>query len=288
MRGAIGADEADGLAAGAGAAGAADAVGVIHRRARQVVVDHGRQAGDVDAARGHVGGHQDLQTAGLEIGQHLAALSLAAIPMQRGGADAGGLQLAGHPVGAMPAGHEDQHALPAMGVQQMAQQQGALRRVHLDHALADVRRGGVTWRDVDALRLIQQLFRQRAHRGREGGGEQQVLAVGRQQGQHAAQFVGEAEVEQAVGFVQHQGFDGGKPQRIVRQQVQQPAGRGGDNVGAAAQGHHLRIDGDAAENHGDLGPARQVPASWRRVSPTCAASSRVGSRISVCVWRGVA
>ena len=128
-----------------------------------------------------------------------------------------------------------------MGVQQMAQQRGALRRVHLDHALADVRRGGVTWRDVDALRLIQQLFRQRARRGREGGGEQQVLAVGRQQGQHAAQFVGEAEVEQAVGFVQHQGFDGGKPQRIVRQQVQQPAGRGGDNVGAAAQGHHCGL-----------------------------------------------
>ena len=56
-------DEADRQPARAGAAGAADAVHVVDRRARQVVVHHHRQLRDVDAARGQVGGDQHLQRA---------------------------------------------------------------------------------------------------------------------------------------------------------------------------------------------------------------------------------
>ncbi len=61
MRFGLGRDEADGQAAGARPAGAADAVDVVIRRARQVEVDHHGQLGDVDAARGHIGGHDHLQ-----------------------------------------------------------------------------------------------------------------------------------------------------------------------------------------------------------------------------------
>ena len=53
-----GADEADGDAARAGAAGATDAMHVVDRRARQVVVHDGGQLDDVDAARGDVGRDQ--------------------------------------------------------------------------------------------------------------------------------------------------------------------------------------------------------------------------------------
>jgi hypothetical protein len=58
---------------GAGAAGAADAVRVVHRRARQVVVDHHRQAGRC-RCRGRPGRWPPAPAAGrLEVGQHLRA-----------------------------------------------------------------------------------------------------------------------------------------------------------------------------------------------------------------------
>ena len=48
-------------------------------------------------------------------------------------------------------------------------------------------------------------------------------------------------------------------QRVVLDQVQQPARRGDHDVGAAAQRHHLRVDGDAAEGDRDLDRRRQMP-----------------------------
>src|SRR3989440_11314800 len=59
-------DERHGLAAFPRAAGAADAVDVVFRDVRQVVVDDVRQRLDVEAARGDVGGDEHLQLAVLE------------------------------------------------------------------------------------------------------------------------------------------------------------------------------------------------------------------------------
>ena len=46
-----------------GAAGTADAVDIVLGLARRVEVDHVADAGDVDAARGHVGRHQHADAA---------------------------------------------------------------------------------------------------------------------------------------------------------------------------------------------------------------------------------
>ncbi|MEY4487826.1 MAG: hypothetical protein RIQ79_334 [Verrucomicrobiota bacterium] len=72
-----GADEADCHAGLAGAAGAADAVGVVHGGARQVVIHHHRQADDVDAAGGEVGRDEHSDGAGLKVGEGLGARALA-------------------------------------------------------------------------------------------------------------------------------------------------------------------------------------------------------------------
>ena len=49
-----------------------------------------------------------------------------------------------------------------------------------------------------------------------------------------------------VGFVEHEGRDGGERNGVVVDQVEQAAGRGDDHVGTAAERHHLWVDGDAA------------------------------------------
>ncbi len=98
-------------------------------------------------------------------------------------------------------------------------------------------------------RVVQQLVGQRLDVVGEGRGEQQVLTLGRQLGQHAADVVDKAHVEHAVGFVQHQNFDLGQVNRVLVFQIQQTARRCHQDVDAAAQLHHLRVDADAAEHH---------------------------------------
>lgn len=62
----VGADQRQRLAGSAGAAGAADPVHVVLGDDRQVEVDHQRHFLDVQASRGDVGGHQQVDLAGLE------------------------------------------------------------------------------------------------------------------------------------------------------------------------------------------------------------------------------
>ena len=90
-------------------------------------------------------------------------------------------------------------------------------------------------RDLDAHRVAQQRLRQRLHRGRKSGREKQVLPLHGQQGQDARQLFGKAQVEQAVGFVEHQRRDTAQAERVVVDQVQQAPRRGHHDVGAAAQ-----------------------------------------------------
>ena len=70
------AGEADRVALGAQARGAADAVDVVLGIEGQVVVVDVRHAVDVQAARGDVGRHEDLELAGLELLEQRLALLL--------------------------------------------------------------------------------------------------------------------------------------------------------------------------------------------------------------------
>ena len=175
--------------------------------------------------------------------------------------------------GRVPGGHEHQHAAPAF----LLPAGGAAAACAAPDRPRSRAAGypaqiALSASHVDAHRLVQQSFGQRLDGRREGGGEQQVLPRWRQQRQHAA----------AVRR-QSPGPAGGRPrpapgcstcarlQRVVVHQVQQAA-RGGDHhVGTAAQAHHLRIDGNAAEYHGHLDGRGKMLAqcarSCRRPAP---------------------
>ena len=88
------AGEADRVALGAQARGAADAVHVVLGVERQVVVVDVRHAVDVQAARGHVGGDQDFELAGLEFLQQRLALLLRHVAGEHADAVAGAFQRA--------------------------------------------------------------------------------------------------------------------------------------------------------------------------------------------------
>ena len=95
----LGREEAQRQTAVAGAPGAADAMHVVHRRARQIEVHHHRQLVDMDTAGGQVGGHDHVPTFVLEFLQGLLAGALAQATVQRGGVHIALVQLAGQVVG---------------------------------------------------------------------------------------------------------------------------------------------------------------------------------------------
>ena len=106
--------ERDRDAGGAGPRRAADAVDVLLGHVGQVVVDDVADPGDVDAAGGDVGGDEMGDPAGAERGEGALALALALVAVDRLGGDAGLLEVADDPVGAVLGAGEDQRPLDAL------------------------------------------------------------------------------------------------------------------------------------------------------------------------------
>jgi hypothetical protein len=86
-------------------------VNVVLGLARDVEIDHMRQGFDVDAARGHVSGHQDADTAGFEGRQSGLALRLGAVAVNSVAGDARSVEVLGEPVGSVLGAGEDKRGV---------------------------------------------------------------------------------------------------------------------------------------------------------------------------------
>ena len=173
--------------------------------------------------------------------------------MDRSGGNAVTLQLLGQAVGAMLGSGEHQHLLPGIVTHQLAQQGSLLALVHRVNRLLDAFRSGITGGDFHLNRILQQALSQGANLVGEGGGEQQVLTLGRQQRKDLADVADEAHVQHTVGFVQHQDLHFVEANGVLLVQVHQTARCGHQHVYSLAQLHHLRIDFHTTEDHGGLG-----------------------------------
>jgi len=107
-------------------------------------------------------------------------------------------------------------------------------------------RGGIARTGLHLQRITQQLAGHLANALGKGRGEQQGLPTTWQSTKQLVQLAGKAQVKHAVGFVEHQRLQLGKAHGILPVQVQQPPGRGHQQIDALAQRHHLRIDADPA------------------------------------------
>jgi len=240
------------LALRAIAAGTADAVHVILGHHRQVVVDHQRQVGDVQATRGHVGRHQDPRLAGLEVLQGFLARGLALVAVDRDGRQAGFFQLFGQAVATVLGLAEHQHLVGVALRQDLDQQVALARTVDRMRAVGDGLDDGVLRGHLHLLRVAHELQRQRLDLRLEGGREQQGLALLRQAVDDALDRRQEAHVEHAVGFVQDQHFDRVKLHAAAVQVVDQTARAGHQHVHAATQLLDLRLHADATEQGGHI------------------------------------
>src|SRR6185437_8194837 len=84
----VGCYQRNGRARATGARCAPNAMDVVFRHVRQLVVHYVRQLLDIESTRGDFGGHQRGNLVVLEIGQRTYARALAFVAMDRGRADA--------------------------------------------------------------------------------------------------------------------------------------------------------------------------------------------------------
>ena len=145
-----------------------------------------------------------------------------------------------------------QYLRPVIRLDQVGQHRVLLVAVDRMDLLLDHFHGRIAARYFDHGWLVQQAVGQGLDLFRERGREQQVLAFRRQHGQHFLDVADETHVEHAVGFVQDQDFHFRQVNRALAHVVQQAARRGDEHVDAVFELLDLRVDADAAEDHGGV------------------------------------
>ncbi len=245
----IGRDQGDGVTGSTGTTGTTDTVHVIFRHVRQLEVHYLRQLVDIEATGRDVGRHHHAHAAVLEAGQCTGTGTLALVAVNGGGTDAVFFKPLGNAVGDMLGTGKDQHLLPVVAGDQVAQQGNLVGLVARVHQLLDTLGGAVARGDFNDCRVVQQASGQLANFISEGGGEEQVLALLRQQGQDAADVADKAHVEHAIRFVQHQDLHLVKLDGILVVEIDQTARTGHQHVQTTASRHHLRVDAHATKYH---------------------------------------
>jgi hypothetical protein len=156
---------------------------------------------------------------------------------------------------------EDDDGSVAFGAQDVGQHVALLLGARLDEALRDLGDRRALRRDRDADGILHQAHGELLDLFGHGGREQRRLAVGMGGAGELLDVVDEAHVEHAVGFVEHQ------PARLVEldvalaDEIDEPAGRGDQDVDAVAQALHLHVARHAAEHlaGGDVHALGQEP-----------------------------
>ena len=172
--------------------------------------------------------------------------------------DSGAFELLREPICAVLGAREDQNLAPLSFLDQMHEQMPFLFLLHAIGALLDQLDRGVARSNLHRQRVVQQPFSQAPDIIRIGRGEQQILALLRQQFDDAADVVDETHVEHPVSLIEDQYLNLGEIQGALLREIEQAAGGRHQNVAAAAQGADLRIDADAAEHL--IGSQRHVLA----------------------------
>ena len=244
----IHADQAHGIAFATCAASTADAVHVVFRDVRNLVVDHVGQFVDVDATCCNISSYQRTQFAGLEAFEGLSTGALALVAVQGHGRDAILGQVLGNVVGAKLGAGENQHLAPVVFLNDVQQNLLLLAATHgVDHLL-DALHCRVAGRNLNGLRVAQQAVGQITDFIAESGREQQALLVLGHQCQHLLDVVDKAHVQHAVGFVQNQHLDSRQVHETLACQIQQTAGSGDQNVHAFFDTGNLWLHANATED----------------------------------------
>ena len=234
-----------------GAAGAADAVGVMFVVAGDVVVDDGVHVRDVDAAGRHVGGHEDGQFAVPEVLHDLVALFLGEVAVEAVHREAEAGQLVGQR-GRIELGiTEDHDPLVTLADDDLGQVGELVAAGGLQHVLGDLGLALLLGLDGDLLGVVLVQPADVHDLAADGGREHGQVFAGLHQLDDVADILIEAHVQHLVGFVQHDLGDVGEVDAVVFVMVHQAAGGGDHDLAPLCKASGLLFHVGATVNAGD-------------------------------------
>ena len=249
----IGGEESKSVAFCFGAAGPADAVDVVFSILRDPVVDDMRDAGDVDAAGGDIGGDENFVDAILESLEGFHAIRLADVGVHDGHFVVPSLfQKSGQIVGFLSGAGEDHDAVVIGLVEEGDEEFVAL--VHGDRVeVVGDGRGDFTSGDLDFDGILQAPFCEGLDRGGHGGGEEKGLPLaGRAEVDDLADVGEEAHVEHAINLVEDEGADVAEIEGAAGLKVEEASRGGDDDVGAFFECFDLGAVSDPTVEKGNL------------------------------------
>ena len=251
-------DKQDRLAGTACAAGAADAVHVRLGVVRDVVVEHVRDALDVQAAGRDVGGHEDVQAAVAQLVHGALALLLGNVAVDGGCGEPACAQLFGNLFRLILRAYEDDHRFKLRHLEDAGDgvELVAVRREQV--ALRDVGVGAGLRLNGDFFRVVQVVAGDAANRVRHRRGEQRHLLRLRCVLEDALHVLLEAHVEHLVRLVEDEELQVGDVQRALLQVVDHTTRRTHDDLGTPAQAGKLDAVGLATVDGQDVHAAQVV------------------------------
>jgi hypothetical protein len=133
--------------------------------------------------------------------------------------------------------------------------------------------------NTDFSRRIQEICCQAANFFRKGGGEQQVLALLRQDLHDLANIANEAHVEHPICLIENEAFDRRKIDGPLLEVIEKPSGRRNNDVDALTQPRYLSVYADTTINDGR--------AEWQVLSVTSRAVANLGCQFAGwCQYQG--
>ena len=217
-----------------GAPGAADPVDVVLGLHREVEVDDDRELLDVEAARGDVGRDEDLDLAGLEVGEGADPLGLGAVGVDRGGGEAVAVQVRGDPPGGDLRAREDEDLAQVVGPDEVLEELELELPVHGVEDLADRRGRGVAGGDLDRRGVGEELLRQAPDLVGERRREEECLAAVRQELEDPPDVRDEPHVEHPVALVEDEDLDLAEVRRPLADEVEEATGRRDEQLDAGS------------------------------------------------------
>ena len=201
---------------------------------RDIVIDDVAHIVDVDTARRNVRRDQYLHTGILEEGKGLLAFALVFVAVDGFGLEAPLRQIFRELLDAVLGAAEDQNLAEFRLCEKVVQYVYFVFSVQTHYVLLDCFRG-VSRLDRDHDRVLEKIPDEFLDITRERGGKKERLALLGHEGEYLAHVVNETHVEHAIRFVQHQVLDLVQLRVARTQVIEQPPGRGDDDVDAGAE-----------------------------------------------------
>src|SRR5437667_6331671 len=223
-----------------------DAVHIVGRDRRHVVVDHVGDALDVNPARRDVRGDQDLVPSAPESGEGGLSLALAAVPVDPRDVEARSADLTGHAVRASLRAHEDEdghHVLPAEETDEERRLEVLWDRIDL---MANRRRGPVRRGHGDADGIAHDRPRERLDLRSHRRGEEEGLSLPWEGVDDPPDIREETHVEHPIRLVEDKDLEPTEVDVAAGHMIEETAWRRDDDVDARTQGVFLRGHSDAA------------------------------------------